>query len=123
MGTGELSGLRDEMLDDHLAIDWHLTQAGVLMVSRFLTGISLLARPNLPLRESTEEVAVDLELELKKALQGSDWLLHLNALVKFTANGHRLNFHHSHKLRWKYFQILWSMRDLFSSLYCWLICG
>ena len=30
MGTGELSGLRDEMLDDHLAIDWHLTQAGVL---------------------------------------------------------------------------------------------
>lgn len=45
-----------------------------MMVSRFLTGISLLARPNLPLRESTEEVAVDLELELKKALQGSDWL-------------------------------------------------
>lgn len=74
MGTGELSGLRDEMLDNHLAIDWHLTQAGVLMVSRFLTGISLLARPNLPLRESTEEVAVDLELELEKALQGSDWL-------------------------------------------------
>lgn len=50
MGTGELSGLRDEMLDD------------------------LLTRPNLPLRESTEEVAVDLESELKKALQGSDWL-------------------------------------------------
>ena len=47
MGTGELSGLRDEMLDDHFAIDWHLTQAGVLMVNRFLTGISLLARPNL----------------------------------------------------------------------------